>query len=1363
MPKQIEVPGQGIVEFPDSMDDTQIVAAIQKMSPANPEVNERKFLNFLSKAEGAGYNTIVGGSTFDDLSRHPRVVGVRTRSGPSTAAGAYQITAQTYDDFAPKLGITDFSQESQDKIAREIIRRQGALEDVQAGNWESAINKLGGRWASLPSSKSGQSKRTMEWALAQLNAPDEGAPAKPAFQPFPKAPKKVTQDDLVKDESWLRASAMMYSLFEKKNFEGTQEELASYGKKGMANFNFDMVSMADIANKVVTQGSQEDKEAFLYMLDTYDNVEMSWEGAGRAAVATITDPSTWIGVGTLGVAAGGKLLGRKAAVEAARETVVKSLARTGMVAGIDAGISGAVTETTRQGVEKSAGRRDEFDLTKIGVATGVSAVAGAALGTAADVAAKKLIALVRGEAKGIAGNAPGAAPAPSSGAAKGKGASDAEKRADALINPEQPAVAKQADDLGNTLTPAEIAEATARQQKGRLPEDDLMPEVNLKKAPKVEVDNYNTGLRTTPTTMAELTSAAKPVADQLRVLSKEDLTGALELIRWNEQGFETSRVLARGVQMYADELRITKAELLKEINAKGTPTDKVAELSAKVAALDERLTPLGLADDAFGSMAGSILRQRQEGLPGVSGVTVESIMKDLKLSKTEAEQVWASMVTKAEQETEAQKIANAYNAKADEAIAKGDLTGAAMLALEKNREIAALTEQVAPKSASLIQKFNELAISNVFTPKTILVNLIPSGLKTLVIPGMKAALTNPFDRAVRIETMAAYSAMASAFKPALSAAKAAFKYEQSFITRDGTRLMEGELAITGKFGGTIRFLPRILNASDEFLSRINYDSFVAGQAAAEAVFAAEARGLKGKAFDTFVKDATKKALSDSMGLGSADELVQPIINKGVNLGLRGDKLFAWVRKEASKNPSALRKGTSEEAVNYVRDVLYKRKFSGDGTASSLALKYEELMNQVPTLKVIFGQLFFRTPIRVFEEGIRMTPGIQILAPGFLKDLSGQNGTLRQVRAQGESMASLGIAGAALTLYGQGRITGDGAYNDWKQKRNREDGPTPPPYSIIMSDGSTWSYRNFDPLATPLKIMINGFERMDRLRLREAQGELVDKSLHMQAAAYLTVGASALAQAIRDASLVAGAEGTIKFLESLADPEGKADATLKLFGEKVGLLVPNTLHKIAKDNDPSIKDPATFWQMLEEKLARPLGKDDIKTSHAYDPLGNIRKLADTGSLWNVFSTASVEERSRGMSEEEQFVMTEMDRLARVTNATFKAPVKHKELGELDLRTVMASDGSRTLYDVWQQNYRALDPVNVLYPIMSSQLSDGTFKVIGEKAEEAQSAINKLQDAAFYQMMVDEQKVIDKYVNQIVYEQKAKAGFFDMPKR
>lgn len=120
--------------------------------------NLKTMLDVLGQSEGAGYNSLVGQGKFNneitDLSQHPNKVGLRTADGPSTAAGRYQITGTTWRGLQKKLGLTDFSPESQDKAAIELLRQRGALDDVLKGDFDAAAKKLGNEWQSLPSGAS---------------------------------------------------------------------------------------------------------------------------------------------------------------------------------------------------------------------------------------------------------------------------------------------------------------------------------------------------------------------------------------------------------------------------------------------------------------------------------------------------------------------------------------------------------------------------------------------------------------------------------------------------------------------------------------------------------------------------------------------------------------------------------------------------------------------------------------------------------------------------------------------------------------------------------------------------------------------------------------------------------------------------------------------------------------------------------------------------------------------------------------------------------------------------------------------------------------------------------------------------------
>lgn len=135
--------------------------------------NVQAFLTLIRTGEGtlgtAGYRKLFGGGLFNDFADHPRVA--VTRGGiTSTAAGAYQQLSKTWDEMAAKYNLPDFSPHSQDIAALGLIKRRGALADVIAGRFRSAIDKTNKEWASLPGSPYGQPTLTYDKAAQVLAA-----------------------------------------------------------------------------------------------------------------------------------------------------------------------------------------------------------------------------------------------------------------------------------------------------------------------------------------------------------------------------------------------------------------------------------------------------------------------------------------------------------------------------------------------------------------------------------------------------------------------------------------------------------------------------------------------------------------------------------------------------------------------------------------------------------------------------------------------------------------------------------------------------------------------------------------------------------------------------------------------------------------------------------------------------------------------------------------------------------------------------------------------------------------------------------------------------------------------------------------
>lgn len=116
--------------------------------------NIKAFIGAIAIAEGGDYNLKFGGIKgkkndkwqFSDYSTHPGA----GSDGRTTAAGMYQINKDTRKEMAGKMGLTDFSPETQDLIAVELLRSTGVIDEIIFGNVDKALSAASRRWAALP-------------------------------------------------------------------------------------------------------------------------------------------------------------------------------------------------------------------------------------------------------------------------------------------------------------------------------------------------------------------------------------------------------------------------------------------------------------------------------------------------------------------------------------------------------------------------------------------------------------------------------------------------------------------------------------------------------------------------------------------------------------------------------------------------------------------------------------------------------------------------------------------------------------------------------------------------------------------------------------------------------------------------------------------------------------------------------------------------------------------------------------------------------------------------------------------------------------------------------------------------------------
>lgn len=104
-----------------------------------------------------GYKALVGGTTFDSYAAHPQIrVWLPRYKVWSTAAGRYQFIYPTWKEVATKLGLPDFSPESQDAAMVEKVRERGGYDLLVNGKFDDAVAVCAKEWASLPGAGYGQ-------------------------------------------------------------------------------------------------------------------------------------------------------------------------------------------------------------------------------------------------------------------------------------------------------------------------------------------------------------------------------------------------------------------------------------------------------------------------------------------------------------------------------------------------------------------------------------------------------------------------------------------------------------------------------------------------------------------------------------------------------------------------------------------------------------------------------------------------------------------------------------------------------------------------------------------------------------------------------------------------------------------------------------------------------------------------------------------------------------------------------------------------------------------------------------------------------------------------------------------------------
>ncbi len=178
----------------------------------------------------------------------------------------------------------------------------------------------------------------------------------------------------------------------------SDEEVAQWGLELMGSYNYRPEEWLTYFDNVEDM-SQREKVAFYNLLSNYEKLpDFTWSGTSRMLRKTLTSPSTYVGLGTLGAG----FLARQAFKQAGKKGILaymKKLMPAAIATGLETGAYTGLDDAMRQISAMEAGAQEEFDLLRTGAAAGVGTVAGTGLGLAipgaADAVGKALGAGVR--------------------------------------------------------------------------------------------------------------------------------------------------------------------------------------------------------------------------------------------------------------------------------------------------------------------------------------------------------------------------------------------------------------------------------------------------------------------------------------------------------------------------------------------------------------------------------------------------------------------------------------------------------------------------------------------------------------------------------------------------------------------------------------------------------------------------------------------------------------------------------------------------------------------------------------------------------------------------------------------------------
>ena len=512
--------------------------------------------------------------------------------------------------------------------------------------------------------------------------------------------------------------------------------------------------------------------------------------------------------------------------------------------------------------------------------------------------------------------------------------------------------------------------------------------------------------------------------------------------------------------------------------------------------------------------------------------------------------------------------------------------------------------------------------------------------------------------------------------------KDAFKYEQTFLTRDSSRILEGGIKVKGKLGAGARTFPRLLAATDAFNQELIAGNYLMHQAVDTLEARAKEFGFDSQGLQKYIDQNIEAEMAKGYQREIDAAAIQPLMEKGSAMGMDGEELNAWVAEQATRMGSdRLKRLVDEGALDEVQRALYKKEFDPSegkqGTQYILAAArgVERFHQKHPVVKLA-GLLFTRTPMRVIEEAFRLTPALNLVLPSFRDDLAGNNGHYRQATARTELMLSNAILGYTMAKYASGEITGS-KDRDWTKTADEES--SQPQMHITLDNGKKIDFSRIEPFKVPMLMAVNVLEGYERANVT---GNLNEEETN-KAMQNLGIAITGITLAIKDAGLLQGITETASVLTSgldktTAGDSGDAmDKIMDLIFKKSLAVIPSEISKTQKTfGDTELITTATRSQLLLSKF-RP---NHSTLPRKHNIFGKVRETHNPTSTWNAFLPYDYSSHydSKGQQEIGEFI-ARLEQNGYGNFTSFPTETKHLD-GDLREKYIMIDGRKSNVYNV-----------------------------------------------------------------------------------